>query len=68
MSEYQYYEFLPVDRPLDDHQQAEVRFTVHPRSDHRHQLRQRGLSVGVGEQPLQWLESLPGGRPKGFWF
>ena len=25
MSEYQYYEFLAVDRPLDDRQQAEVR-------------------------------------------
>ena len=25
MSEYQYYEFLAVDRPLDEHQQAEVR-------------------------------------------
>ena len=25
MSEYQYYEFLAVDRPLDERQQAEVR-------------------------------------------
>ncbi len=25
MSEYQYYEFLALDRPLDDRQQAEVR-------------------------------------------
>jgi hypothetical protein len=25
VSEYQYYEFLAVDRPLDDRQQAEVR-------------------------------------------
>nr|WP_261554617.1 hypothetical protein [Frankia tisae] len=25
MSEYQYYEFLAVDRPLDDQEQAEVR-------------------------------------------
>ena len=25
MSEYQYYEFLALDRPLDDHQQTEVR-------------------------------------------
>lgn len=25
MSEYQYYEFLALDRPLDDRQQADVR-------------------------------------------
>lgn len=25
MSEYQYYEFVALDRPLDDRQQAEVR-------------------------------------------
>jgi hypothetical protein len=32
MSEYQYYEFLAVDRPLDDRQQAEVRSLSTPAS------------------------------------
>jgi hypothetical protein len=38
MSEYQYYEFLAVDRPLDERQQAEVRALSTPGQDHRHQL------------------------------
>jgi hypothetical protein len=47
MSEYQYYEFLAVDRPLNERQQAEVR-AVYPCPGHRHQLHQR---VPLGQLP-----------------
>lgn len=42
MSEYQYYEFLAVDRPLDDHQQAEVRWMMERYNDAHLYLTNRG--------------------------
>ena len=44
MSEYQYYEFLAVDRPLSAEEMAELPLSD-SRPDHAHHLRQR-LHVG----------------------
>lgn len=41
MSEYQYYEFLAIDRPLDDTQQAQVRSLSTRARITGHQLHQR---------------------------
>ena len=41
MSEYQYYQFLAVDRPLTAAEQAEVRQISSRAQDHRDQLHQR---------------------------
>jgi hypothetical protein len=40
VSEYQYYEFPALDKPLTDKQRAELRGAVEPRGDYRHQVRQ----------------------------